>query len=229
MKNVNVQKKYKNLQMDLMLPVSWNLPPLTWVVNYRNGTSISSKQQPEFLDLPEKENIVAMRILVGENKYTVTKKVNKDYLAGFFYHIKAGYKAIIGSMHANFEYTEERIGFCYNQLGDAVCIRFSHGGYLQEVTRRIKAVQKLLHVPISFKETDENMEVIREKARNILDKPLSYKLNVEFYQENLFEKRVAISRFGNIDDPNLPVGTVFPLPRVYENTKEVTVEFGKTN
>lgn len=203
-----------------------SLTPLTWIVNFFNGTSDSSKNNESFLDLDDEKrrDIVAFRFLVENNKFTMTKKIGpKEYIKGVFYHIKEGRDTVFGQfMGLKIPYFAERIGFVYNQMGDAYVIRIDHGGYLREVRKRIKKVEDTLNVPIAMKITDKVLEKYKDKCLRILNSPITYKINVEIYKENIFTKgsMIALSQFGTLDD--LPVDSQV-TPRIYENTSEVTV------
>ncbi len=168
-----------------------------------------------------RNNIVAFRFLVDQNKYTLTRKIDKDYIDGFFYHIKEGRSTILGKLGLDVPYFAERVGFCYDLLGNATTIRVDHSGYLREVEKRIKEIEQILMVPPTLQVNNAVKERYKNKIIRILNKNITYKMNVEIYHENIIDKRVNVSLFGSLDIlPSEPVS----LPRVYENTSEVVIK-----
>ena len=195
------------------------LKPCVWILNFADGSSASSLEHENILKIsPERrKEIRAFRLQLDENTYTISRKIPRKseepkIIKGFFYHIKEGYAPFMGKSQVygfQIPFAAERIGFCYSRNGDSMCIHVSHLSFIKEVYKRLKFLE----------ERYSSAEVYQINLEEFLKQPITYKPNVNGYKENLIEKRVAIDRFGALEDlevSDLP-------PRIMENTKEVAI------
>lgn len=179
-----------SLSVDVLKDLYGALKPALWIVNFIDGQSTSSKKHESFLDLTseERQKAQAFRLILGANKYTISRKVNGELVSGFFYHIKAAYKSIFGSVQGMvMPFVEERMGFCYNQNGDAITIMFDHMGYIRGVNRKMLRIQALVsrNTMGGSPSSIQLSETIGQQVDEILAEPIKYSNKIETYKENI--------------------------------------------
>jgi hypothetical protein len=124
-----------------------NLKPLNWTVNFSDGKSGNKKQYKDFHLIPEerRKEIRSMRIQSGDKQITISRKVGDRIVEGFFYHILAGRKTAMGSIIGlDIGYFEERIGFCYNNNGDGMCVKIDHSSYIVAVKKKFDKIRDII-------------------------------------------------------------------------------------
>lgn len=207
------------------------LTPAVLIVNFNDGSSLTNKQHEGFLTIKKvspAKRLQAVRLQLDNNTYSISRKDPKNLdLPGFFYHIKEGRATIMGKYDIEIPFFAERIGFCYNSKGDSICIRLDHGSFVKGMSGKISRINSALNSLIVYNQKKKakdkkGMKEAKKEINKILAEPISYRVNVSFYKENIVEKKVSTSLFGKLEE--LP-GKSFGLPWVTENTKEVQVEF----
>lgn len=154
------------------------------------------------LNMEEKANITSLILQVGHQKFTISRsfkeKGEKKHLDGYFYHIMDGYDAIMGSK--NIPFAAERIGFCYNTLGDAVAI---HVNYLTG----------------NITNYDENVQMLRQNVEMFYEIPRGHKMK---YRKIYTPFREAISALKTRNQNHLVVDSEENIPPDHDH-KEVPV------
>lgn len=196
------------------------LKPLEWTVNFSNGTSGNRKKYKEFHLIPmeKRKEIRAMRFISGDKNITVSRKTGDIISEGFFYHIKAARKTMMGVQQGlDIPYFEERIGFCYNSNGDARCVMIDHSGYVAAVGKKFEKIRDILAgLPNNHPELQKehiNLDAIPE-IKKILDKDIVYGINIRDYDENIACKEQFANGIATIRDPKPLRNTVaINIPR----------------
>jgi hypothetical protein len=178
-----------------------SLEPALWIANFKDGTSISSKNGLEFLDIPfeKRKEITALRLKLDGKNYTISRKVNDELVDGFFYHIKAGRKGMMGFFQGrNIPFVEERIGFCYNSNGDALTIKLDHGGFVVATHKRFMKMRDILTVDPNI--SDEELEKKLGRNINFRTELLNFRENIAFkdyFVDGVATVKVGPSEFRN--------------------------------
>ncbi len=188
------------------------LEPAVWIANFKDGSTITSKTHESFNDIPieDRTNIVTLQLKIDDNRYIINRKLQDDSIVdGFFYHIKEGRHLMMGAYQGtNLEFFAERIGFCYNNNGDSVTIRVDHGKLVAKIGKRMRdKIEPLI-------DTEKEHEIDK-----LLNKPIKYSIQSDFYHENIVEKRLNIALFGQLDQLE-EMGTP---PRSYMNNEEIVI------
>ncbi len=186
------------------------IEPAVWIANFKDGSTETSKKYESFNDISieRKKDIVSFQLKVDDNRFIINRKRDDGSLIdGFFYHIKEGRKNMMGQYQGvNLEYFAERIGFCYNNKGDSAAIRIDHSKFVSKIGKRMREeVEPLL---------DENKE---DEIDTLINQPIKYSIQSDFYRENLIDKKINIVLFGQLEDLE-EMGTA---PRSYMNNEEI--------
>ena len=195
-----------------ILETLWQtIQPATWIINYKDGMTESSKKYEAFYDIPleRRKDIVSMQLKVDDDRFIINTKNNEEISDGFFYHIKEGRKVFMGKYQgANLGFFAERIGFCYNKEGDAKVIRLDHSKILPKIIARMDIITELIDKDADSDEIDK-----------LINEPIKYSMQTDFYDENIVDKKVNIALFGKLEDLE-EMGTP---PRIYMNNEEIAI------
>ena len=99
-------------------------------LNFKDGKAtvinpVQGQESIEDLPLSRRAELVSLRLQVGSQQFTISRKKNGKTAEGFFYHLQEGYK-VLGGEGKDKPFVAERIGFCYNAYGDAVAIHINY-------------------------------------------------------------------------------------------------------
>lgn len=128
-----------------------------WIANLSDGKTITSDEYSEFALIPQDDldKVRAFRLTKGGKTYTISRIVEmveddeklKVVLEGFFYHQKAAHVFVIKGkgnyLPDDLGFDEERIGFCFNSHGDAICIKLDHKDFFTQANTRMQKINEL--------------------------------------------------------------------------------------
>ena len=112
----------------------------------------------------------------------------------------------------NLKFFAERIGFCYNNKGDSVAIRVDHSKLVQKIGKRMRTDIE----PLLEHEEDENKE---KEINKLINEPIKYSIQSDFFHENVVEKRINIALFGQLEQ----LEEMATPPRTYMNNEEIAI------
>lgn len=186
--------------------------PAVWIANLKDGSTITSKTYESFNDisLERKNDIVSLQLKVDDNRFIINRKKDDGSLIdGFFYHVKEGRTTLQGKYQgSNLEFYAERIGFCYNNKGDSITIRVDHSKLVDKIGKRMRdKIEPLIDIGHE-KEID-----------TLINQPIKYSIQSDFYRENLIDKKINIALFGQLEQLE-EMGTA---PRSYMNNEEIAI------
>jgi hypothetical protein len=203
-----------------------SLQPFTWIVNFENGYSTSSKKQNNdfnTISKTDKQRISALRVRIDKDKiYTIRKTC-----PSIFYHIKAGRSTLAGKYpELSPPLVKERFGCCYNKQGDSFAIEFDNHPFIQEIGARMKVVES--QQPHYEHEKhgliiDYSQFVFTPEMKKELMRPVVYRPRIIYYpKENILSKRVNVALFGPLEE--LEESGTPPLVMVNDKEVEIPIE-----
>ncbi len=224
------------------------LEPATWSANLSDGRTLTSKTIKAFYDIDKttRADIIALRLHLKGSKYTITRKIKVSkngetvpgLAQGFFYHIKAGRQGLMGPRMPKIPFDSERIGFCYNEDGDALSIELDNQKFVEQVHHRGNIIDSMYSLKKILKTKDDHKQI-----EGLIDKlvvhPFKFSTGVEFAEENIFDKRIGYDHFSLDGQKCTPIkdeftgqvigGTVTGIdgqgypPRLTQNNEEITL------
>lgn len=199
------------------------IEPAVWITNFKDGSTETSKKHESFNDISfeRKKDIVSFQLKVDDNRFIINRKRDDGSLIdGFFYHIKEGRTTLQGNYQGiNIEFYAERIGFCYNSNGDSIAIRISHSNFVNKIGKRMRdKIEPILYNEIAVENKEDEID-------KLINEPIKYSIQSDFYHENVIDKKINIALFGQLEKLE-EMGTA---PRSYMNNEEIAIHAGIKN
>lgn len=180
----------KNQILEEMFKV---LIPATWIVNFEDGKTETSKTHESFLDISQerRDNITSFQLKIDDTRFIISNKTKDgELIKGFFYHVKEARKILMGAFqNVVLPFYAERIGFCYNNKGDSVVYRLDHSSLINKITQKMKIIGKMI---------DDNTPI--SKIDKLISKPIKYTYEADKYYENIVDVKLNIALFGKLNE-----------------------------
>lgn len=190
MKKQLIKTLNKNQILEEMFKV---LIPATWIVNFEDGKTETSKTHESFLDISQerRDNITSFQLKIDDTRFIISNKTKDgESIKGFFYHIKEARRVLMGSLQGVvLPFYAERIGFCYNNKGDSVVYRLDHSSLINKITQKMKIIGKMI---------DDNTPI--SKIDKLISKPIKYTYEADKYYENIVDVKLNIALFGKLNE-----------------------------
>lgn len=192
------EKKYENIIEQLM--------PRKLIVQLPGGISSSldlNKNESLFdLDIEDRQFIIAMRLVVGRETVTISRKSNDsdDYSEGFFYHIMSRDRPALKQTTVVSPLQTDTIGFCYQANGQSVEFTFDYSNIMTQLYKRDRMVDDLQKAIHNEFDSDKMIE-FEGKLNRLVNAPLNFNISRnkdEF--ANVIAKGINIPEFYSMTD-----------------------------
>jgi len=150
------------------------------------------------LDIDDRQDVIALRLIVGRENVTITRKVDDEYVTGFFYHFMERDRPF-SNIKLKSPIEKESIGFCYQNDGKAIEFQFNYGDILTQLAKRDKLTDNLkTQIDTTF-DTDEMIEA-EGKLTRLVNAPLNFNIERNQFDRNVIEMGINIPEFYKMTD-----------------------------
>jgi len=199
MKNVKFSTafnpRYENIVQQLM--------KRQLVVQFSNGESkaLDLNKKESFMDISvdDRQNITALRLIIGRETVTISRKIDDSHTEGFFYHLMERERPASSGGNRQTPLLQERIGFCYQADGEAVEFLFNYHDILVQLSKRDQ-MKKELQDQIDTTFDSDDLITLTDKLNRLLSAQLSFNIRRFEQENNIISMGVNIPEFYKLSE-----------------------------